>query len=73
MEKKWIITFSNGHYGCDIEKEFVGTYEKAVEFANDYLSEYTEFYGWSERYTEEGYDECLENCGYDIKESEKDE
>ena len=76
--KKWIITFSNGYCGCDIEEEFVGTYEEAVEFAEEYLDSYAETYayvhfGWDEEYTEEEYDEYIEDCGYDIEESEEDE
>lgn len=77
-EKKWIITFSNGYCGCDIEEEFFGTYDEAVEFANDYLPEYAEGYahyafGWDEEYTEEEYDEYLEDCGYEIEESEEED
>ena len=77
-EKKWIITFSNGYYGCDIEEEFMGTYEEAVEFANEYLPEYAESYayvafGWQEEYTEEEYENYLEYCSYNIKESEEEE
>ena len=77
-EKKWIITFSNGYCNCDIEEEFVGTYEEAIEFANEYLPEYAESYayvafGWYEEYTEEEYENYLEYCSYDIKESEEEE
>jgi hypothetical protein len=77
-EKKWTVRFSNGYCGCDIEEEFVGTYDEAVEFANEYLSEYAESYaycafGWDEEYTEEEYDEYLENCGYEIEESEEED
>ena len=77
-EKKWIITFSNGYCGCDIEEEFMGTYEEAVEFANEYLPEYAESYayvafGWQEEYTEEEYENYLEYCSYNIKESEEEE
>ena len=78
MEKVWIITFSNGYCGCDIEEEFVGTYEEAVDFANDYLPEYAESYahaafGWGEEYTEEEYDDYIADCGYDIEESEEED
>ena len=78
MEKKWIITFENGYCGCDIEEEFVGTYEGAIEWADESLPEYAETYayvafGWDEEYTEEEFDEYLTDCGYDIKESEEDE
>lgn len=78
MEKKWIITFENGYCGCDIEEEFVGTYEEAVEWANESLPEYAETYayvafGWDEEYTEEEFDDYLADCGYDIRESEEEE
>ena len=77
-EKKWIITFENGYCGCDIAEEFVGTYEEAVEFANDYLPEYAESYayvafGWHEEYTEEEYDDYIADCGYNIVESEEED
>lgn len=75
--KKWTITFSNGYCSCDIEEEFEGTYEEAKDWADEYLSGYAEGYayvafGWDEEYTEEEYDDYLENCGYDITESEED-
>ena len=78
MEKKWTITFSNGYCGCDIEEEFVGTYDEAVEYAKEYLPEYAESYsyvafGWDEEYTEEEYDYYFEDCGYNIVESEEEE
>lgn len=78
MEKKWTITFSNGYCGCDIEQEIEGTYEEAVDFANEYLPEYAEDYahaafGWDAEYTEEEYDDYLEDCSYDIEESEEEE
>ena len=78
MKKKWIITFSNGYCGCDIEEEFVGTYEEAESWAKDSLYDYAESYahcafGWGEEYTEEEYDEYLEDCGYEIEESEEEE
>ena len=78
MEKKYIITFSNGYCGCDIEEEFIGTYDGAVGWAKEYLLAYAEDYayvafGWDEEYTEEEYEEDLENCGYDIAESEDEE
>ena len=77
-EKKWIITFSKGYCGFDIEEEFEGTYDEAVEWANEYLPEYAETYayvafGWEEEYTEEEYEEYLEDCGYEIAESEEEE
>lgn len=78
MEKKWIITFSNGYCGCDIEEEFIGTYEEAVKFANEYLPGYAEDYthiafGWDEEYTEEDYEAYFADCGYEIKESEEED
>lgn len=77
-EKKWIITFSNGYCGCDTEEEFVGTFEEAVDFANEYLPEFAETYahaafGWNEEYTEEEFDEYLVDCGYEIEESEEED
>ena len=81
-EKKWTITFSNGYCGCDQEEEFVGTYEEAVEWANEYLPEYAESmahaaFGWDweidEEVTEEDMDEYIENCGYEIEESEEED
>ena len=78
MKNKWTITFSNGYCGCDIEEEFEGTYEEAVDFAIEHLPEYAEDYthiafGWNEEYTEEEYEEYLENCSYDIEESEEED
>ena len=77
-EKKWTVRFSNGYCGCDVEEEFVGAYNEAVEFANEYLFEYAVSYahcafGWDEEYTEEEYDDYLEDCGYEIAESEEDD
>ena len=76
-EKKWIITFSNGYCGCDCEEEFVGTYEEAVDFANEYLPDYAESmshaaFGWDEEYNEDEFEEYCENCGFDIEESENE-
>lgn len=78
MTKKWTVTFSNGYCGCDIEEEFVGTYDDAVEWANESLPEYAETYayvafGWDEEYTEEEYENYVADCGYEIVESEEDE
>ena len=77
-EKKWIITFSNGYCGCDQEEEFEGTYEEAVEWANEYLLDYAESmahaaFGWDEEYDEDEFEEYCENCGFDIEESEEEE
>ena len=78
MKKKWIITFENGYCGCDQEEEFEGTYEEAVDFAEERLSDYAESmshaaFGWNEEYNEDEYEQYAENCGYDIKESEEEE
>ena len=78
MEKKWIITFSNGYCGCDQEEEFEGTYKEAVDFANEYLPDYAEqfahvAFGWNEEYDDDEYEEYKENCGYEIKESEEED
>ena len=75
--KKWTITFSNGYCGCDIEEEFEGTYEEAVDFAEEYLPGYAESYthiafGWDEEILEEEYHAYLADCSYDIEESEED-
>ena len=76
------INFHNGYCGCDHEEEFEGTYEEAIEFANEFLSVYAEnmahtAFGWdwatNEDITEEDMDEYLDNCGFDIIESEEDE
>ena len=77
-EKHWIITFSNGYCGCDQEEEFVGTYEEAVDFANEYLPDYAESmshaaFGWDEEIDEDAYEYYCENCGFDIEESEDEE
>lgn len=77
-EKKWIITFSNGYCGCDQEEEFEGTYEEAVEWANEYLLDYAESmahaaFGWDEEINEDEFEEYCENCGFDIEESEEEE
>ena len=78
MDKKWIITFSNGYCGCDIEEEFVGTYKEALEWADEYLPDYAEnwahiAFGWNEEYNEEEFEEYLADCGYEIVESKEDE
>ena len=64
--------------GCDIEEEFVGTYDDAVDFANEYLPDYAEqfahtAFGWDEEYDEDEFEEYRENCGYEIEESEEEE
>lgn len=75
-EKKWIITFSNGYCGCDIEEEFIGTYEEARDYANEMLRDYAESmshaaFGWDEEYNDDEFEEYYENCDYDIEESEE--
>ena len=75
-EKKWTITFSNGYCGCDVEEEFFGTYEEAVEWVNEYLPDYAETYthiafGWDEEINEDEFEEYCENCGFDFEESEE--
>ena len=75
--KKWTITFANGYCGCDNEEEFEGTYEEAIEFANEYLPDYAENYacnvfGWGEEISEEEYDNYLADCSYTIEEREED-
>ena len=77
-EKKWIITFENGYCGCDQEEEFEGTYEEAVDFAEEQLPQYAESmayvaFGWDEEPDPDEYEYYAENCGYNIKESEEDE
>ena len=77
-EKKWIITFSNGYCGCDIEEGFVGTYEDARDYANDVLRDYAESmsyaaFGWDEEYNDDEFEEYCENCDYNIEESEEEE
>ena len=75
---KWIITFSNGYCGCDQEEEFEGTYEEAVEFANEILRDYAEqfahaAFGWNEEYDEDEFEEYYESCSFDIEESEEED
>lgn len=78
MEKKYIITFSNGYCGCDQEEEFEGTYEEATDYANEMLRDYAEnmshaAFGWNEEYTEEEFEDYLEYCSYEIEESEEED
>ena len=77
-ERHWIITFSNGHCDCYQEAEFIGTYEGAIDYANEMLRKYAESmshaaFGWGEVYTEEEYKDYLEDCSYDIEEREEEE
>ena len=78
MEKKWIITFSNGYCGCDQEEEFEGTYEEANDYAKEMLRDYAESmsyaaFGWDEEYDEDEFDNYLADCGFDIEESEDED
>lgn len=78
MEKKWIITFENGYCGCNQEEEFEGTYEEAVDFAEEYLPDYAEqfahaAFGWDEEPDPDEYEQYAENCGYNIEESEEED
>ena len=77
-EKHWIITFSNGYCGCDQEEEFIGTYEEAIDYANEMLIDYAESmahaaFGWDEEINEDEFEEYCENCNIAIKESEEEE
>lgn len=76
--KKYEIEFSNGYCGCDITEEFEGTYEEAEAYAKDNLYDYANDYGycafgWDNDYTDEEFEEYLENCSYCITEVEGDE
>lgn len=76
-EKKWIITFSNGYCGCDQEEEFVGTYEEAIDYANEMLMDYAKSmahaaFGLDEEINEDEFEEYCENCDYEIEESEEE-
>lgn len=75
-ERHWIITFSNGHWGCYQEEEFIGTYERAVDYADERLRDYAESmshaaFGWDEEYNDDEFEEYCENCEYEIEESEE--
>ena len=78
-EKKWIITFSNGYCGCDLEEEFEGTYEETVAYADEMLRDYAESmshhsaFGWDEEINEDEFEEYYENCDYEIAECEEEE
>ena len=77
-EKKWIITFSNGYCGCDQEEEFEGTYEEAVEWADETLRNYAEnmshaAFSWDEEINEDEFEEYCENCYYEIEESREED
>ena len=76
--KKWIITFENGYCGCNQEEEFEGTYEEAIDFAEEYLPDYAEqfayvAFGWNEEPDPDDYEQYVENCGYNIVESEEED
>ena len=77
-ERHWIVTFSNGHCGCYQETEFIGTYEGAVDYANEMLREYAKnmshtAFGWDEKYNEDDFEEYCENCTYEIEERNEEE
>lgn len=77
-ERNWIITFSNGYCGCDQEEEFEGTYEEAVEWADETLRDYAESmshaaFDWGEEINEDEFEEYCENCYYEIEESEEED
>ena len=77
-EKHWIITFSNKSYDCTREAEFIGTYEGAVDYANEMLREYAEnmsnaIFDWDEEINEDEFEEYCENCDYEIEERNEKE
>lgn len=75
MEKKFIITFSNGFSNCEEKIEFIGTLEEAEEFAQDYLPDYAEnvyfAYWWYFDFFYEDYNNYLADCGYFIGEEDE--
>ena len=77
-ERHWIITFSNGYRGCYQEVEFIGTYEKAVDYADERLREYVKnmsnaVFDWDEEINEDEFEEYCENCTFDIEERNEEE
>ena len=77
-ERHWIITFSNGYCDCNQETEFIGTYEGAVDYANEMLREYAEnmnnaVFGWDEEYNDDEFEKYCENCIYEIEERNEEE
>lgn len=73
-ERHWIITFSNGNQ----EIEFIGTYEGAVDYANEMMRKYAKsmantVFGWDEEYNDDEFEKYCENCEYEIEESEETE
>lgn len=76
MEKKFIIIFTNGYCGCEVEEEIIGTFEQAKRFAQKYLSKYANNYayrafGWFGDYSNEAYDKYFDGCIYYIVEEEE--
>ena len=74
-ERHWIITFSNGYCSCDQEEEFIGTYEGAIDYANERLRKRAEnisnvVFDWDEKINEDEFEEYCDNCDYDIEERE---
>ena len=77
-ERHWIITFSNGYRDCYQEAEFIGTYEKAVDYADERLREYAKnmsnaVFDWDEEINEDEFEEYCENCEYEIEERNEEE
>lgn len=77
-ERHWIITFSNGYRDCYQEAEFIGTYEKAVDYADERLREYAKnmsnaVFDWDEEINEDEFEEYCENCTFDIEERNEEE
>lgn len=77
-ERHWIITFSNGSCGCYQETEFIGTYERAVDYANEMLRKYAENmsnanFDWFKEYNKDDFEEYCESCTYEIEERNEEE
>ena len=73
-ERHWIITFSNGHCGCYQEEEFIGTYERAVDYADERLRDCAERnFDWDEEYSEDNFKEYYESYTYEIEERNEEE
>ena len=73
-ERHWIITFSNGYCGCNQEEEFIGTYERASDYADERLRDYAERnFDWVEEYNEDDFEKYCESCTYEIEESEEED
>ena len=77
-ERHWIITFPNGSCSCNQEAEFIGTYEGAVDYANEMLREYAKnmsnaVFDWEEEINEDEYEEYYANRTFDIEERNEEE